>query len=233
MCIVNAGRMLSKESGTGKKRTLLSMWAAYQPSMKFCDPEKQQEKTQEELESLSETLEQETVEPSDKGERPGQKIKAQSGATFYRCPFKNECLPRLRQHLHCYDPNEAVIIGERYGYTLSKGGYSYITGGGGMVFSRVAVLKILSSGCGCYSADAPDDMVLGRCLNTLGLSVTHSPQFHQARPDDYPKELLLRQRPISFHKHWNINPVAVYQQWLMNSEYQFHLKFSREYRQEL
>lgn len=40
-------------------------------------------------------------------------------------------LPRLRQHLHCYDPNEAVIIGERYGYTLSKGGYSYITGGGG------------------------------------------------------------------------------------------------------
>ncbi|XP_026993331.1 beta-1,3-glucosyltransferase isoform X2 [Tachysurus fulvidraco] len=142
-------------------------------------------------------------------------------------------LPRLRQHLHCYDPNEAVIIGERYGYTLSKGGYSYITGGGGMVFSRVAVLKILSSGCGCYSADAPDDMVLGRCLNTLGLSVTHSPQFHQARPDDYPKELLLRQRPISFHKHWNINPVAVYQQWLMNSEYQLQQNFSREYREEL
>ncbi|KAB5543472.1 hypothetical protein PHYPO_G00079560 [Pangasianodon hypophthalmus] len=102
-----------------------------------------------------------------------------------------------------------------------------------MVFSRVAVLKILSSGCGCYSPDAPDDMVLGMCLNTLGLSVTHSPQFHQARPDDYPKELLLRQSPISFHKHWNINPVAVYQQWLMDSEDLHKQIFRREYRQEL
>ncbi|GAA6096890.1 uncharacterized [Tachysurus ichikawai] len=64
------------------------MWAAYQPSKKSCDPEKQQEKTQEEHESLSETLEQEAVEPSDKEERPGQKIKAQSGAASYRCSFK-------------------------------------------------------------------------------------------------------------------------------------------------
>ncbi|KAF4082077.1 hypothetical protein AMELA_G00147590 [Ameiurus melas] len=142
-------------------------------------------------------------------------------------------LPRLRRHLRCYNPNEAVSIGERYGYTLSKGGYSYITGGGGMVFSRVAVLKILSSGCGCYSPDAPDDMVLGRCLNTLGLSVTHSPQFHQARPNDYPKELLLRQSPISFHKHWNINPVAVYQKWLMDSEDLLQQNCGREYSQEL
>ncbi|KAM9455945.1 beta-1,3-glucosyltransferase isoform 2-T2 [Clarias gariepinus] len=142
-------------------------------------------------------------------------------------------LPRLRQHLGCYNPNEAVIIGERYGYTLNKGGYSYITGGGGMVFSREAVLKIISSGCGCYSPDAPDDMVLRRCFNTLGLSVTHSPQFHQARPDDYPKELLLRQSPISFHKHWNINPISVYQQWLMESEDLLQQIFKTEYRQEL
>lgn len=55
----------------------------------------------------------------------------------------------------------------------------------------------------------------------------------QARPDDYPKELLLRQRPISFHKHWNINPVAVYQQWLMDSDDLFQQIFRREYRQEL
>ncbi|XP_058268338.1 beta-1,3-glucosyltransferase isoform X3 [Hemibagrus wyckioides] len=142
-------------------------------------------------------------------------------------------LPRLRRHLRCYDPNEAVIIGERYGYTLTKRGYSYITGGGGMVFSRVAVLKILSSGCSCYREDAPDDMVLGMCLNTLGFSVTHSPQFHQARPDDYPKELLLRQSPISFHKHWNINPVAVYQQWLMDSEDLLQQNLSRDNREEL
>ncbi|ROL51049.1 hypothetical protein DPX16_14580 [Anabarilius grahami] len=68
-----------KVSGTGK----ISMWAAYQPPKKSYDLESQQEKTQEEHESLSETLEQETVEPSGKGETPGQKTKAQSGPASY------------------------------------------------------------------------------------------------------------------------------------------------------
>ncbi|XP_050977747.1 beta-1,3-glucosyltransferase isoform X3 [Labeo rohita] len=123
-------------------------------------------------------------------------------------------LPRLRRLLSCYDPKEAVSVGERYGYGLLRDGYSYITGGGGIVFSRVAVQNILAGGCGCRSSDAPDDMVLGMCLTTLGIPVTHSPLFHQARPHDYVKELLARQNPISFHKHWNINPVAIYQHWL-------------------
>lgn len=48
-----------------------------------------------------------------------------------------------------------------------------------MVFSRKAVVRLLKSGCKCYSNDAPDDMVLGMCLNALGLPVTHSPLFHQ------------------------------------------------------
>lgn len=48
-----------------------------------------------------------------------------------------------------------------------------------MVFSREAVVQLLQSGCRCYSNDAPDDMVLGMCLNALGLPVTHSPLFHQ------------------------------------------------------
>uniref|UniRef100_A0A3Q1C8U7 Fringe-like glycosyltransferase domain-containing protein n=1 Tax=Amphiprion ocellaris TaxID=80972 RepID=A0A3Q1C8U7_AMPOC len=88
-------------------------------------------------------------------------------------------LPRLQVLLSCYDPSEPVCLGERYGYGLSQGGYSYITGGGGMVFSREAVVRLLNSGCKCYSNDAPDDMVLGMCLNALGLPVTHSPLFHQ------------------------------------------------------
>ncbi|NP_001289177.1 beta-1,3-glucosyltransferase precursor [Danio rerio] len=131
-------------------------------------------------------------------------------------------LPRLRRLLSCYDPTEAVSVGERYGYGLSRDGYSYITGGGGMVFSRVAVQNILAGGCSCRSSDAPDDMVLGMCLTTLGLPVTHSPLFHQARPDDYVKELLARQSPISFHKHWNIKPVAVYQRWLSEPDQRPH-----------
>ncbi|XP_012707928.3 beta 3-glucosyltransferase a [Fundulus heteroclitus] len=123
-------------------------------------------------------------------------------------------LPRLRVLLSCYDPSVPVCLGERYGYGLSQGGYSYITGGGGMVFSREAVVRLLNSGCKCYSNDAPDDMVLGMCLNALGLPITHSPLFHQARPEDYAKELLAHQVPISFHKHWNIDPVAVFNKWL-------------------
>ncbi|KAM7412807.1 hypothetical protein PAMA_020268 [Pampus argenteus] len=123
-------------------------------------------------------------------------------------------LSRLQVLLSCYDPSEPVCLGERYGYGLSQGGYSYITGGGGMVFSREAVVQLLNSGCKCYSNDAPDDMVLGMCLNALGLPATHSPLFHQARPEDYARDFLAHQVPISFHKHWNIDPIAVYNKWL-------------------
>ncbi|XP_047676459.1 beta 3-glucosyltransferase a isoform X2 [Tachysurus fulvidraco] len=83
-----------------------------------------------------------------------------------------------------------------------------------MVFSREAVLRLLASGCKCYSNDAPDDMVLGMCFNSLRLPVTHSPLFHQARPEDYARDFLAHQTPISFHKHWNIDPIAVFHKWL-------------------
>ncbi|XP_068174196.1 beta 3-glucosyltransferase a isoform X2 [Antennarius striatus] len=83
-----------------------------------------------------------------------------------------------------------------------------------MVFSREAVVQLLGSGCKCYSNDAPDDMVLGMCLSSLKLPVTHSPLFHQARPEDYARDFLEHQVPISFHKHWNIDPIAVFNKWL-------------------
>ncbi|XP_062393033.1 beta-1,3-glucosyltransferase-like isoform X2 [Sardina pilchardus] len=126
-------------------------------------------------------------------------------------------LPRLRRLLSCYNPKEPVCLGERYGYGLIQNGYSYITGGGGMVLSRAAVRRILSGGCRCYSDDAPDDMVLGMCLSSLRVPVTHSPLFHQARPDDYPKKFLAREKHISFHKHWNVDPVDVYMRWLTDT----------------
>ncbi|XP_020146038.2 beta-1,3-glucosyltransferase isoform X2 [Microcebus murinus] len=125
---------------------------------------------------------------------------------------------RLRRLLSCYDAREPVFLGERYGYGLGTGGYSYVTGGGGMVFSRDAVRRLLASCCRCYSNDAPDDMVLGMCFSGLGVPVTHSPLFHQARPVDYPKDYLSHQVPISFHKHWNIDPVKVYFTWLAPSK---------------
>ncbi|XP_036687772.1 beta-1,3-glucosyltransferase isoform X3 [Balaenoptera musculus] len=127
-------------------------------------------------------------------------------------------ISRLQHLLSCYDASEPVFLGERYGYGLGTGGYSYVTGGGGMVFSREAIRRLLASKCRCYSNDAPDDMVLGMCFSGLGIPVTHSPLFHQARPVDYPKDYLSHQVPISFHKHWNIDPVKVYFTWLAPSE---------------
>ncbi|XP_026183308.1 beta-1,3-glucosyltransferase isoform X3 [Mastacembelus armatus] len=86
-----------------------------------------------------------------------------------------------------------------------------------MVLNRVAVSRLLSSGCSCYSDDAPDDMVLGRCFTLLGVPITHSPLFHQAQPDDYSNALISLQEAISFHKHWNIDPMAVYKHWLQDT----------------
>lgn len=36
----------------------------------------------------------------------------------------------------------------------------------------------------------------------------------QARPEDYSREFLAHQVPVSFHKHWNIDPISVFQKWL-------------------
>uniref|UniRef100_A0A8D2DPM3 Beta-1,3-glucosyltransferase n=1 Tax=Sciurus vulgaris TaxID=55149 RepID=A0A8D2DPM3_SCIVU len=127
-------------------------------------------------------------------------------------------ISRLRHLLSCYDSSKPVVLGERYGYGLGTDGYSYVTGGGGMVFSREAIRRLLSSKCRCHSIDSPDDMVLGMCFSGLGIPMIHSPLFHQARPTDYPKDLLSHQVPISFHKHWNIDPVEVYFTWLAPHE---------------
>ncbi|XP_007650436.2 beta-1,3-glucosyltransferase isoform X1 [Cricetulus griseus] len=125
-------------------------------------------------------------------------------------------ISRLRHLLSCYDSSDAVFLGERYGYGLGTGGG--VGGGGGMVFSREAIQRLNARNCRCYSNDAPDDMVLGMCFSGLGIPVTHSPLFHQARPVDYPKDYLSHQIPISFHKHWHIDPVKVYLTWLAPSE---------------
>lgn len=126
---------------------------------------------------------------------------------------------RVIKFLSCYNHDDAIFMGEKYGYgLLSQYGYSYITGGGGMIFSRSAVKAWLSE-CSCPSDDTPDDMYLGQCLYfRAGLVSTHSPLFHQARPDDYAVGYLANQVPLSFHKHWNNDPVKVYKQWFEESD---------------
>ncbi|XP_058177319.1 beta-1,3-glucosyltransferase [Anopheles ziemanni] len=120
----------------------------------------------------------------------------------------------LARFLSCYDPGRDWYLGERYGYHLmgSDGGYNYVTGGGGIVLS-VAILDALQQTCECPSPSSPDDMILAACLQRLGVRPIHSPLFHQARPTDYPPELLDPRRTVSFHKHWQIDPHQVYNRW--------------------
>lgn len=40
----------------------------------------------------------------------------------------------------------------------------------------------------------------------------------QARPDDYPPELLQTQFVVSFHKHWMIDPLLVYEKWFADED---------------
>ena len=103
-----------------------------------------------------------------------------------------------------------------------------------MVLSRPAVQLISgSNSCKCPRPDTPDDMWLGACAESLGIPIVHFPGFHQvsflffssprwrlhliflfqARPDDYPPELLQTQFVVSFHKHWMLDPVQVYEKW--------------------
>ncbi|XP_068228863.1 beta-1,3-glucosyltransferase [Palaemon carinicauda] len=126
---------------------------------------------------------------------------------------------QLKSLLSCYNPKELIAIGERYGFhALGPYGYDYITGGGGMIFSRTLVEKLAEPGvCDCPTSDTPDDMFLGVCLKRLSVPVIHSETFHQSRPMDYPAQLLKPELPVSFHKFWMVNPLEVYSAWLDDS----------------
>lgn len=120
---------------------------------------------------------------------------------------------RLHRITACYDANEPVFIGERYGYGLNTGkGYPYITGGGGMLFSRKAVEMWKVKKCSCPGPDSPDDMLIGMCF-TPNVPIVHMNNFHQARPADYSEGYLDNNTPLSFHKHWQNQPIQVYANW--------------------
>ncbi|KAK6638048.1 hypothetical protein RUM44_008473 [Polyplax serrata] len=122
---------------------------------------------------------------------------------------------RLQELLGCYNSNDVIAIGERYGYNVFfNHGYNYLTGGGGVVLSKRAINKFSERICKCPSDSTPDDMfLLGVCLYQLNISIVHIPLFHQARPNDYNEEYLMIGPPISFHKHWMIDPIQVYNEW--------------------
>ncbi|KAL0272597.1 UNVERIFIED_CONTAM: hypothetical protein PYX00_005509 [Menopon gallinae] len=122
---------------------------------------------------------------------------------------------RIQKLLGCYNPREPVILGERYGYkVLDNYGYNYITGGGGVVLSREAVMRLSGGNCRCPRETTPDDMfLLGICARKMNIGLVHIPLFHQARPNDYNSDYLKIGNPISFHKHWMTDPVQIYKDW--------------------
>ncbi|CAH1957710.1 unnamed protein product [Acanthoscelides obtectus] len=105
-------------------------------------------------------------------------------------------------------------------YQCCGGGYSYLTGGAGIVFS-IPALKILTERCTCPSIDSPDDMIFGACLVKEGIDMVHSPAFHQARPMDYTSDYLAVPKPLSFHKHWNADPLQIYNTWFQKDDVSF------------
>jgi len=142
---------------------------------------------------------------------------------------------RLAQLIGCYSTDEPVILGQRYGYRAHQGGYNYITGGGGKIINRAAVkvlVEDLDDGCSCPSVDTPEDMhIFGICAKRANIHLSHSGRMFQARPLDYPSALLAYRRPVSFHKHWNIDPVKVYDEWFRKSDDK--LRNKRKEREEL
>ncbi|KAK0079869.1 hypothetical protein PV325_000715 [Microctonus aethiopoides] len=131
-------------------------------------------------------------------------------------------IARLTRLLTCYNPNNPVALGERYGFrVIHNDGYEYLTGGAGLVLSAPLVHRIVkSAACKCPRSTTPDDMfIFGICLNKVGVRPTHSPLFHQARPIDYSMDYLSSQEPVSFHKFWMIDPIQVYEQWFKEADY--------------
>jgi len=118
---------------------------------------------------------------------------------------------RLASLITCYvEEKMPWFLGQRYGFQMATDrGYNYITGGGGMVMNRAGASNLMH--CSCQSPSSPDDMHLGLCASRDGLvNVLHSNRMFQARPDDYPSALISYRRPISFHKHWENDPIQVY-----------------------
>ncbi|KAH8413962.1 hypothetical protein KR009_008472 [Drosophila setifemur] len=124
---------------------------------------------------------------------------------------------RVSSLLSCYNHTELVYLGQRYGYRLhAPDGFNYHTGGAGILLS-MPLVRLIVERCSCPSPNAPDDMILGYCLQTLGVASVPVAGMHQARPQDYAGEVLQMQPPVTFHKFWNMDPDETYRQWLGGS----------------
>lgn len=136
-------------------------------------------------------------------------------------PLTHNSTSSLSEYLGCFDRNDYIYLGERYGFDLfsDDNGFNYITGGGGIVFNVKTVNKIVES-CSCPSLSSPDDMVIASCLTQFDIEPIHSTLFHQARSKDYP-DISISSRSISFHKFWQIDPIVEYSRWFRKRDEEY------------
>jgi len=131
---------------------------------------------------------------------------------------------RLLERLSLYDPSEPYFLGERYGFALDplsfNSGYNYITGGGGMYWTKPAFKKFVEcEWCSC-SPSEPDDMRLGIWARRLKVNLIHDPLFHQATPEHYHTTRLEGEGPaVSFHKHTGkVKPDKIFRDFLTDQK---------------
>ncbi|XP_046811519.1 beta-1,3-glucosyltransferase-like [Lucilia cuprina] len=92
-----------------------------------------------------------------------------------------------------------------------------------MAFS-LPVVKLISLHLSCPSATLPDDMILSSCMHVPLPKALHLSRFHQARPNDYPLELLKQKPPASFHNFKKIDSIKIYNQWSASGGHQLFFK---------
>ena len=119
---------------------------------------------------------------------------------------------RLGHILSCHKANdEALILGEKYGYLQIVGrGYPFITGGGGIILTRRAVGLFIKANVHC-AARTPDDMWLGMFGNAYGVNFLNYPNFHQSVATSYHRDYIKCYRAVSYHR---ISSVREYEESL-------------------
>jgi len=97
--------------------------------------------------------------------------------------FLYSSVNRILDIVKQFNSSLPLAIGERYGYNLQKdSGYNYLTGGGGVILSRAAIMKYSKKICPCPSPKTPDDMYLfGVCFKRMDIQMVHTPLIHQVR----------------------------------------------------
>ena len=53
----------------------------------------------------------------------------------------------------------------------------------------------------------------GLCMTSNNVPIVHLPNFHQAKWDEYSEGYLDNNTPLSFHKHYGLDPIQVYANW--------------------